>query len=70
MQMRKVRLEGKAWMVKTVRVWKKVKKVKKIREYIEAKKEPVDATCLFTRLESSLVPAGFLTAQFLQNRDL
>ena len=23
-------------------------------------------TCLFTRLESSLVPAGFLTAQFLQ----
>ena len=42
MQMRKVRLEGKAWMVKTVRVWKKVKKVKKIREYIEAKKETVD----------------------------
>ena len=25
-----------------------------------------DPTCLFTRLESSLVPAGFLTAQFLQ----
>ena len=25
-----------------------------------------NATCLVTRLESSLVPAGFLTAQFLQ----
>ena len=25
-----------------------------------------DPTCLVTRLESSLVPAGFLTAQFLQ----
>ena len=26
----------------------------------------VQSTCLFTRLESSLVPAVFLTAQFLQ----
>ena len=26
----------------------------------------IPPTCLFTRLESSLVPAGFLTAQFLQ----
>ena len=29
-------------------------------------KDSEKATCLFTRLESSLVPAGFLTAHFLQ----
>ena len=34
--------------------------------FVGTNKGGAGTTCLFTRLESSLVPAGFLTAQFLQ----